>query len=102
MAIKHDTIVNLMACKANELGIPNYIGDLVHDGAWLIANCNEHRTFYWLFKGNGCGTWMSRDLGFVQQYLMRPAPRAAFRIDITDVGEWGPVGTITQMEVPNE
>jgi hypothetical protein len=87
-----------MAQVANRIGIPSYVGDLLHD-AHSILNAEQNDTFYWVFKDNGCGTWMVRkDSPYLAYHLTRA--KCVYEVHVVETGKDYdcPKGTVTPVE----
>jgi hypothetical protein len=88
-----------MAITANKIGVPSYAGDLIHD-AMTINGAKVGDIYYWVFKGNGCGTWMGhKDFPYLAVYFLDEV-KAVYEIQVLETGEgYGfPKGTLTKKE----
>jgi hypothetical protein len=93
-----ESLISQMAVIANEVGIPSYVGDLLHDAS-SILNAEQDDTFYWVFKDNGCGTWMAnKDSPFLAYYLQQSKRVYEVQVLETGTGYEYPKGTVTKKE----
>lgn len=94
-----EDIISLMAQTANKIKTPeHYVGDLIHDGAFVIQTAEVGAEFFWVFKGNECGTWMFKGEDNYKKYGQIGGIREAFKLTVTAVNEFGKFkGTIEKL-----
>ena len=94
-----ETLTCLMAMEANKVGMPSYVGDLIHDAA-TIKDAEAGDVYYWIFKSNDCGTWMvHKDSDYLVTHLATGA-KLVYELTIVETGEgWDyPKGYVRKRE----
>lgn len=90
-------LITEMAQTANKIGIPYYVGDLIHD-AMTISKAKPNDIFYWIFKANGCGTHLVSKDSFYMALFLEGGTKAVYEVHVLGIDEASrcPIGTVTE------